>query len=145
MIFVAANMAKEAHQGQTDRAGEDYFLAHIIPVAFRALELSNGEHEENALMSAALLHDAIEDTNLTQEDIADALGPRIAAVVAIVSRTDGETYQEFIDRIRDSGDPMAILVKRADILDHLENGNEIPESLRKRYELAQEKLCISST
>ena len=66
--------AKEAHDGQTRASGEPYFEGHCVPVALHVLELEL----DSTLICAALLHDTIEDTAVTREDIEALFGSEVA-------------------------------------------------------------------
>ena len=63
-----------------------------------------------------LLHDVIEDTDITYNDLINFGYPKyIVDAVSIITRKDGETYPEFIDRILASNNLLAIKVKERDM------------------------------
>jgi (p)ppGpp synthase/HD superfamily hydrolase len=135
----AIAMAAEAHQGQVDKAGEPYIL-HPLRVMFRIREA--GHRVE--VQAAAVLHDVVEDSGVTLEDIA-ALSPEVAALVDAVTRRPDEPYPDFIHRA--GKDPEARAVKVADLEDNLSRIDQLArvsperaERLRKRYERALEVL-----
>lgn len=100
---------------------------HLALAATIARTLSDDPRVE----AAAWLHDVLED----HPEYADRLEAEFGDLVAslrIDSRRDGETYDEFIDRVIASGDRIAITVKLADMTSNL--GNTPPERLRARYE-----------
>jgi hypothetical protein len=108
--------------------------------------------------AVAVLHDIIEDADLSREALAAWLTSNgvnnesaevISLAVEIVSRRDDETYADYIARIaghrhakRHSPYALAREVKRADLRDHLaiRDGYKLPASLRKRYERALRNL-----
>ena len=78
----------------------------------------------------ALLHDIIEDTETTLDEIPEDMRND----VDILTRKENETYFDYIHRIIDSGSRIAMIVKLADIYDHLEQVETLKPSLKKRYE-----------
>ncbi len=83
MISRAYEMARDAHQGQTRKSGEPY-VQHPVAVAKIVAELGL----DDVTVSAALLHDAVEDTGVTLEDLTLAFGPDVAAIVDGVTKLD---------------------------------------------------------
>jgi (p)ppGpp synthase/HD superfamily hydrolase len=104
----ALGIALIAHAGQKDKAGAPYIL-HPLRLMMTA--------EEPDTQVTALLHDVLEDSELTEDDLNQAGIPEhIAAAVAALTRQIDETYEEFIARIAE--DPLARLqsVNKADLL-----------------------------
>lgn len=103
--------AVSAHAGQFDKAGFPYVL-HPIRVS-EAVESDNEK-------IVALLHDVVEDTDITLAQVYERFGGQIAqAVLAMTKQTKAggsETYREYLDRIRE--EPMAVAVKLADMADN---------------------------
>ena len=89
---VALAFARECHAGLLDKAGVPY-VEHIERVSRRLRERWPDAKEEEVL--AALLHDTIEDTGATRDDIAERFGPRVAEIVA-VTRPAGVPYLDWI-------------------------------------------------
>lgn len=107
MAESARDIAKNAHRGQRDKLGHDYFDGHLVPIAAAAAVF--GE----TVTSAAWLHDVIEDTTLTGTDLQGAgIAESVVAAVESVSRRPGETYKELIDRA--AADPVGRYVKLVD-------------------------------
>lgn len=131
----ALTIALAAHKDQKDKAGRP-IIQHVLRVAAAVAPFG-----ENALM-AALLHDAVEDSDMHVGDLWVHGFPSavIDAVDALTHRA-GEEYTAYIRRIVDAGG-LALLVKRADNLDNADEGRleMLPdakaEELRKRYQLA---------
>ncbi|MEZ5087952.1 MAG: phosphohydrolase [Tessaracoccus sp.] len=100
-------IARRAHAGQVDRAGRDYFDAHLIPIA-EAASLFGWDAE-----AAGWLHDVIEDTKVTLPQLS-RWGVRDTVVGAIdsVTRRSDESYDELITRA--AAHPLGRLVKLAD-------------------------------
>ena len=111
-------MAVDAHVGQFDKAGMPYVL-HPLRVA-AAVQIE-------AVKCVAVLHDVVEDTDVTEDEVREAFGDEIAdGVMAMtkLEKVDGrhESYREYLDRVR--ANPLALLVKAADMVD-----NSKPERL----------------
>ncbi|MCF2526399.1 HD domain-containing protein [Yinghuangia soli] len=104
----AVALARSAHAGQLDKGGKPY-IAHPLRV-MRAVE---GLWEQ----MAAVLHDVIEDTDVTAADLrrAGCPEPVVAAVVAL-SKLPREPLAASMARA--AADPIALVVKRADIEDN---------------------------
>ena len=75
-IWDAYRLSKKAHKGQKRRSGEDY-ITHPVSVACIAAKF----HLDAASIQAALLHDVVEDTATTIEQIADQFGTKVAELV----------------------------------------------------------------
>lgn len=82
-IREALYMSIEAHQGQLRADGSDY-IVHPVRVALLMAEVDSKVKSD--MLSAALLHDAVEDSNLTIAAIADVLGSEVAHMVEKVTR-----------------------------------------------------------
>jgi (p)ppGpp synthase/HD superfamily hydrolase len=134
----AIALAVEVHTGVLDKAGAPYIL-HPIRVLAAVSKVTDDED----VLAAAVLHDAIEDGPPgTGRRILDAIGPRVWKLVNIVTHDADETYAEYIDRIVERTDyPGAAHIKRADAWDNLRRCGEGYESLRKRYAKALETLA----
>jgi (p)ppGpp synthase/HD superfamily hydrolase len=81
----AVDAAREWHSGQVRKGTNVPYIAHPLLVA--SLVLEDGGDEDEAI--AALLHDAVEDTDATLDEIRGRFGDRVAAMVAFCSDTDG--------------------------------------------------------
>lgn len=134
----ARAIAYAAHKDQVDKAGRPYF-DHAKAVA-RALE----EHGELAMM-AGWLHDVVEDSEFTLQDLRDyGFSAEVVSAVDSVTRREGETYMDMIRRA--AADPLGRLVKLADNLNNSDEERlallpaEDAQRLRRRYEKALEIL-----
>lgn len=107
-LEVAIGLAAEAHRGQLDKGGEPYIL-HPLRVM---LKMANDNER-----IVAILHDTVEDTAITKEQIALRFGNEIAEAVDALTRRDGEGYMDFIDRCGKNN--LARTVKLGDIRDNL--------------------------
>lgn len=110
LLEKAINIASNAHFGQTDKAGKPYIF-HPIRVMDRCVNI-----EEKIV---AILHDTIEDTEITPERLLlDGFPPYIIDAVQSLTRGECESYEEFIQRV--SLNSLATQVKIADLRDNLD-------------------------
>ena len=77
IITKAFNFAKQAHKGVKRRSGEPYIMHPIAVAQIACSEIGLG----STSICAALLHDVVEDTDYTVEDIEYLFGPKIAQIV----------------------------------------------------------------
>lgn len=127
-LEVAKNVATLAHLGQKDTVTGEPYRLHVERVA--------GLVEGDDAKTVAWLHDVIEDSKITAEDLRHVykLPERIVSAVVLLTRTPPYDYAEYIARLQASGDPLAIAVKLADLRDHLTP--HCSGRLRPRYERA---------
>lgn len=135
-------LARTAHRGQVDKAGNPY-IDHPRAVA-EALR----EHGDHAVM-AGLLHDVVEDTHITLDDLRELGYPDdVVAAVDSVTRRPNETYMDMVRRA--AADPLGRLVKLAD---NAHNSSperlaalepEVAAGLAKRYARARATLLAAA-
>ncbi len=112
-LALAADIAKKAHQGQKDKGGQDYFTAHVSVVAKKA-----GQFGDKRAQAAGYLHDVVEDTPWTcQELVSAGVRPDIAAAVGHLTRPEGADYMDYVEKLR--SDPIAAKVKLADLANNM--------------------------
>jgi len=134
-------LATIAHHGQTRRNGDPY-VTHPIRVAARVEERLAGRFTTeyiSLVKTAAILHDVLEDTDTTEDELRATFGTAVAEAVHLVSRPDNLTYADWITVLASTGNRIAIWVKLADLEDNLSD-LEPDHKLRKRYEPAHAKL-----
>jgi (p)ppGpp synthase/HD superfamily hydrolase len=138
----AAAFARDAHAGQVDKQGRDYYLSHLCPIA-----KSLAPHGPLA-MAAGYLHDVIEDTDVTADELTAEFGERVASAVIACTRIPGEPYSSLIGRA--AADPLGRIVKLADNTLNLAGNDDLARvdpakaaSLRKRYEKARAALLAA--
>lgn len=103
-IEEARRFAEKAHEGQIDRGGSAY-IEHPRAVADKV----DGETEK----IVAWLHDTVEDTEVTVDQIREMFGDEVADAVAVLTRDKGEPYMDYIEKIK--GNEIARKVKLADL------------------------------
>ena len=145
IIERAFKFAREAHKGARRRSGEPYILHPIAVARIVVEELGLG----STSICAALLHDVVEDTYYTHEDIEAAFGPKIASLVEGVTKISGGIFgdkaSEQAENFRKlllsmSADIRVILIKMADRLHNMRTlGSMRPE---KQYKIAGETLYV---
>ncbi len=144
VIVVAATLATEAHAGQRRKSGEPY-VTHPIAVAGVVADLGLDAHT----IAAALLHDAVEDTGVTLEQIEDTFGDQVARIVDGVTKLDRlqfdskEAQQAATVRkmlVAMAKDWRVLIIKLADRLHNMRTLSVMPEWKQRR--IAQETLDI---
>ena len=145
IITRAFNMAKEAHKGTRRRSGEAYILHPLSVARIVSKEIGLG----STSISAALLHDVVEDTDYTVEDIRALFGDKIASIVdgltKISSGMFGENVSAQAENFRKllltmSDDIRVILIKIADRLHNMRTLSSM--SPTKQFKITGETLYI---
>jgi GTP pyrophosphokinase len=144
LVRTAFAIAQSAHADQCRKSGEPYIL-HPIAVAHILIDLKL----DPACIAAGLLHDVVEDTTVSLEQIKETCGQEIAAIVdgltklaAIEGRTKEDaqagSYRKMFIAMAD--DPRVVLIKLADRLHNMRTLDHMPEHKQKR--IARETLEI---
>ena len=100
----AMETAYQAHHGQRDAGGTPYIF-HVIHVA--------EQMEDEVTVCAALLHDVVEDTEVTLEQLQQEFPREVTELVSLLTRTPQEDYFVYIERI--CGNEAAKRIKLADL------------------------------
>jgi (p)ppGpp synthase/HD superfamily hydrolase len=135
MIERAFLLAIEAHKGQVDLSGRPY-LYHIFYVATHITR--------KKAMVVAFLHDIVEDTNTTLEDLKEkGFDEEIVAAVEAITKRKSEKYIDFINRVKENS--LATEVKLADLkhniqIKRLKNPTERDLKRIEKYKKARETL-----
>ncbi len=144
MIEHAFDIARDAHREQVRRSGEPY-ITHPVGVALVLADLGL----DDVTVAAALLHDAVEDTTVTKDDIERELGADVATIVDGVTKLDRlqfdskEAQQAATLRkmlVAMAKDIRVLLIKLADRLHNMRTIASLPEFKQRR--IAQETLDI---
>src|SRR5690349_20858408 len=144
LIEQAYDVARAAHAEQVRRSGEPY-IAHPLGVAMILARLGL----DDVTIAGALLHDAVEDTALTQEDLESDFGHEVAAIVDGVTKLDRlqfdskEAQQAATLRkmlVAMAKDIRVLLIKLADRLHNMRTIASLPEPKQRR--IAQETIDI---
>lgn len=119
---LALQIAQKAHVGQVDKAGKDYILHPITVSSYMDTDT------EKAI---AYLHDVLEDTNVTADDLRTIFSNEIVDAVIILTHRKDESYFEYIQRVSKSN--LAKKIKVADLLHNLDI-TRIKEPTKSDYE-----------
>lgn len=111
MVDKAERLAIKAHAGQKDKAGKDYFEAHVAVVA-------NSIIGDPVAKAAAFLHDTVEDTSVTIEDIRAEFPKEVADAVDVLTHRKGMSYAEYLWRIQQNR--TAVKVKLSDLRSNMD-------------------------
>lgn len=125
----ALEIAVLAHKGQVDKNGMSYIL-HPMAVAAQLDSLE--------LKTIAILHDTIEDTNVTADYLLEKGIPKnIVETVQLLSKPEGEDYESYLRRVK--ANPLARRVKLADLANNTDpkRASGLNEARKKKYELAK--------
>lgn len=125
----AEALARTAHAAQVDKAGLPY-ADHPARVAARVRSSAPGDESAEAV---AWLHDVVDDTSVTLDDLADEFGSLVAAGVEAITRRPGEAGDGYYLRV--AANRLASMVKAADLAD-----NTDPERLAKLDPAVREQL-----
>lgn len=112
----AMKIAYHTHHGQVDSGG--------IPYIFHPIHLAE-QMEDEYTVCVALLHDVVEDTEVTLEALAKVFPKEVTDAVALLTHAKGDPYPEYVARIKSN--PIAKAVKLAD-LRHNSDESRLPDA-----------------
>lgn len=123
----AYNFARAKHEGQFDDCGKPYFTAHVMQVVDILLRVTN----DKDIIVAALLHDLVEDTDVTLQDIASKFNGDIANLVKELTKEGKkDEYGYYFSHLKSE---KAILIKFADRLSNISRMESWDEDRRNQY------------
>lgn len=123
LVARALTTMVEKHGDQVDRAGSPFVGHPARVVAYLAASGFWGDE----VLAAAALHDVVEDTPTTLEEIRAEFGDGVAHLVDALTRRDDETYRGYVARLADSGIG-AIAIKLADLRDNMDDRRIPPDA-----------------
>lgn len=119
VIDIALEIAVKAHAGQLDRDGQ--------PVILHPLTVGLMGHTDEEKMTG-FLHDVIEDTDVTADDmLAAGIPVGVVNALKLLTHSKGEPYHDYVQRIIDSGNPIALQVKYNDLRHNYARGKAYPD------------------
>ncbi|MBQ0047488.1 MAG: bifunctional (p)ppGpp synthetase/guanosine-3',5'-bis(diphosphate) 3'-pyrophosphohydrolase [Prevotellaceae bacterium] len=145
IITKAFNFAKHAHKGVRRLSGEPYIMHPLAVAQIVSSEIGLG----STSICCALLHDVVEDTDYTVEDIENMFGPKIAQIVDGLTKISGGIFGEHASAQAEnfkkllltmSDDIRVILIKIADRLHNMRTLGS--QAVNKQYKIAGETLYI---
>lgn len=144
LITTVFELGARCHEGQKRANSDDYFEGHCIPVSLNVASLNM----DSDMIAAALLHDSLEDSALTKDELAKLCGADIAEMVDGVSKLSIVKYQgneRHIESMRKffvaiAKDARVVILKLCDRWHNLETLLYLPEE--KRLRIAQESILI---
>jgi GTP diphosphokinase / guanosine-3',5'-bis(diphosphate) 3'-diphosphatase len=136
IIYQAYRLAKSAHKGQKRHSGDDY-ISHPVAVARILAEM----HMDPTTIMAGLLHDVIEDTNISKQTITEQFGEAVAQLVDGVSKltqikfetraeAQAENFRKMV--LAMANDIRVIIVKLSDRLHNMRTLDACPPEKRRR-------------
>lgn len=139
MVASAQAIAQQAHAGQHDKTGQPY-ITHPARVAARV-------GNDPQAQAAAWLHDVVEDTDLTLNDLRDHGFPEaVIRAVAALTKTPGQDLGDYYAQVK--ANQLALRVKAADLDDNTDPArvanldNATRERLNAKYAIAREALGV---
>ena len=144
LVYDAYNFGKAAHKGQKRKSGEPYFI-HCVAVA---TILADWGMDKNMVISG-LLHDTIEDTNISKEDIINRYGEDVLHLVESVTNLSGIKFnsrnhkkaENFMKMfISFANDIRAIIIKLADRLHNLRTISYLTKIKQRRLALESKEI-----
>lgn len=131
----AMNFATKAHEGDKRKFSGDDYITHPLKVA---LMVSAYTDDENTVI-AGVLHDVVEDTEYTFEDIENKFGYTVKELVVGLTKTysgsdeyESKVVSEML-RFKEINDGRVLLVKVADIFSNLSDYKKAPKSFLKKF------------
>ena len=125
----AYEIAQVAHSGQRRDEGTPY-IVHPVRVAVSLVDELN--LYSPTLVCSALLHDVIEDSDVTREDIERMFDEEIAEIVWLLTKLEEVSLREYLGRIEAAAHTGAPIVKLCDRLDNMRSVIDTPKLEKKR-------------
>ena len=135
MTKIALKLCFDAHKEQTDQSG--------MPYVFHPFHVAEQMKDEDSTI-VALLHDVVEDTSYTLEDLRGfGFSDRVLEAVSLLTHEEDVSYVDYLEKIK--GNALAKTVKLADIMHNsdqtrLEPNDPRAEYWEKKYKKAREIL-----
>ncbi|HEV2749420.1 MAG TPA: HD domain-containing protein, partial [Gemmatimonadales bacterium] len=144
LLSRAYRMSAQAHRGQKRQSGDDY-VSHSVAVATILAE----QQMDSITIAAALLHDVVEDSDVSIEDIRGTFGPEVAELVDGLTKLSTLTFRSTAEEQAENyrklllsvaKDARVIIIKLADRLHNMRTLEAVPPEKQER--IARETLDI---
>ena len=131
LVDKALEFASEQHKGQLDDQGRPYFFAHIVQVYGILIDVS----DDAEILCAGLLHDILEDTDTTFDELSTLFTPNIAEIVKMVTHSPKGKFFPHLKPTKEYNQLFhkAVLVKFADRLSNLSRMESWSHKKRSEY------------
>ncbi len=121
MIQKAIEFAQKKHEGQKDDEGKDYFIQHLLVVGKAVTKLT----EDMEVIQASYLHDTLEDTDTTYDELVEVFGKRVADLVNEVTQEgQKDEYGFYFPRLKSKEAILIKLIDRASNITRMESWDE---------------------
>lgn len=147
LVREAYELAEKAHRGQKRKSGEDY-IQHPLHAALYLARIGMG----SKTVSAAILHDVPEDTEVTLAEVAEKFDPEIATLVDGVTklgkiRLRGTKEEIFLENLRKmflamAADIRVVIIKLADRIHNMETLDALPPEKQQRIALETMEIFV---
>ncbi len=136
LVEEAFAVAQKAHEGQERKSGEPY-ITHPLRVADTLAGLGLGAE----VVAAALLHDVLEESDVTAEDLKKMFGEEVTFLVSSVTKLKDVDFigeEELAENFRKmvlatAQDIRVVIIKLADVLHNMQTLDALPQERKKRY------------
>ncbi len=132
-MLEAASFAARAHRHQTRKDGQTPYAAHVFRVCLIVRHVFG--IDDTAVLTAALLHDAIEDTPTDRDDLSERFGEPVAGWAAALTKDmrlpDDEREAEYVAHLESAPWQVAVC-KLADVYDNMTDSRHMPPDKQRR-------------
>jgi guanosine-3',5'-bis(diphosphate) 3'-pyrophosphohydrolase len=122
----ALDYASKKHRGQLDDSGRPYFFAHVIQVYNIIQDITDDE----ATLCAGLLHDVIEDTDTSYEELVHEFTKEIADLVMEVTHEGNDYRDYYFPRLKSR---KAVMIQFADRLSNMTRMRDWPGDIQQQF------------
>ncbi len=132
----AEEFSRKAHKGQYRKIKGEEYAEHPKRVA-EIVKRFKKSHNLDALVNAAFLHDTIEDTNTTEEDLEKMFGGLVASLVKELTtdkkKAKAKGKEEYLSHKMENMSNWALVIKLADRYDNVSDLEFMPDNFKNKY------------
>ncbi len=127
IIEKAIRIATQAHVGQVDKNGEPYIFHPL-----RVMEQARNAGLSSSAVAAAVLHDVVEDTNITIQDLWNlGMSDRTLEIVEALTKPEGTNYNQYVEGLIASEDEEIVAIKFFDMVDNFTRISQLTDEQTK--------------